>query len=252
MLTFDDLLQGFDKTGVKTGDLVMLHSSYKSFGGVEGGADTVIDALLELVLPTGAVFFPTYGVAAWCGNHYWHISETPSEMGAITERARQRHGTRTRHPIHSWKILGAWRPEFQFENRESYGTDGPLGLFHRENGLIISAGVPWNDTITFVHYVEEHAGAPWRRIKEFSGVYVDDWGAPSLRTYRMSVRRTLDTITHVAPLYDEVLVPDGVVKQTQVGASEVSYFRAQEYFDAVAPLVETRPDLFYYEKGWKA
>jgi len=253
MITFDDLLKGFQATGIQPGDLVMFHSSYKSFGGVQGGADVVIDALLDLVEPAkgGAVFFPTYGVAAWCGNHYWDISETPSEMGAITEAARQRYGWRTRHPIHSWQILGAWRDEFQFENVESYSDRGPLGLFERENGLIISAGVPWDDTFTFVHYVEQKAGAHWRRVKNFAGMYVDSWGSAELRTYRMSVRRTLDTITHVAPLYDEVLVPSGVVKQTQVGASTVSYFRAREYMDAVVPLVQSCGELFYYEKGWR-
>jgi len=68
----------------------------------------------------------------------------------------------------------------------------------------------------------------------------------------MSVRKTQNHITHVAPLYDEVLVPAGVVKQMQIGTATVSYFRCQEYYDAVAPLVKERPELFHYYEGYQA
>lgn len=34
---------------------VMVHSSLKSFGHVEGGADTVVDALMELLTPEGTL-----------------------------------------------------------------------------------------------------------------------------------------------------------------------------------------------------
>ncbi len=37
MITKRDLLDEFDRMGAR-GRLVMFHSSYKSFGGVEGGA----------------------------------------------------------------------------------------------------------------------------------------------------------------------------------------------------------------------
>ena len=260
MINFDDLLNGFAQTGAQPGDLLMFHSSYKSFGGVDGGADTVIDALVECVLPdstksdaeAGAVFFPTYGVNAWCNQHYWHIGETPSEMGAISEAARLRQeSTRTMHPIHNFAIIGGWRQSFNFQNLESYGERSPYNLFNVENGLVISAGVPWDDTFTMVHYAERLANAPWRRYKKFAGTYVDSWGQASLRTYSMHVRRDMQTITSVARLYDEYLVPRGVVKQVRIGGSLVSYFRTAEYVDAVIPLVQSRPELFYYEKRWK-
>ena len=44
MLNKKDLLDGFSKTNVKKGETIVVHTSYKSLGGVEGGADTVIDA----------------------------------------------------------------------------------------------------------------------------------------------------------------------------------------------------------------
>ena len=253
MINLSELIKGLEQCGIKDNDLVMVHSSYKSLGGVDGGAETVVNAFTELVNPKGAVFFPTYTIDAWCGGRYFDIAETPSEMGAITETARNKPGAfRTKHPIHSFSILGAYRYAFQFDNRESFAPDSPYGYFHRENGLVISIGVPWNDTFSFVHYCEQAGRAEFRRKKNFAGIYMSGWGIPTLESYQMSVRKTQRHITNVAPLYDEVLVPEGVVKQCQVGAATVSYFRCQEYFEAVTPLVKSRPELFHYVKGWQA
>ncbi len=245
-----DLIKGFRYTGIQTGDLVMVHSSFKSLGDVEGGADSVIDALADLVSPNGTLFFPTYTVASWCGGHYFDIAETPSEMGIITEIARLRpHAIRTRHPSHSFAILGEWHERFDFRNVESFGVDSPYATFHDWDGLIMSIGVPsFDDTFSFVHYVERCANAHYRRIKNFSGIYVGWDGIPELQTYQMSVRHTLRHITHVEPAYEKLLMT-GVVRQCQVAGATVSYFRAQEYFDAVYQMVQDEPDLFFYYKG---
>ena len=45
MLTFEKLLEGFRELGVEEGDMLILHSSYKSFGPVDGGPHTVILAV---------------------------------------------------------------------------------------------------------------------------------------------------------------------------------------------------------------
>ena len=65
MLTHNELLAGFRQTGVKTGDTIIVHTSYKSLGGVEGGADTVIDVMRELVGTRGTVLFPAFNFQAW-------------------------------------------------------------------------------------------------------------------------------------------------------------------------------------------
>ena len=43
------ILSGLRDMGLKKGDIVLAHSSLSEFGNVEGGPDTVIDALLETV-----------------------------------------------------------------------------------------------------------------------------------------------------------------------------------------------------------
>jgi hypothetical protein len=51
MLTFEKLVEEFRELGVEEGDTLLVHSSYKSLGEVEGGPQTVIRAL-EAVLGT--------------------------------------------------------------------------------------------------------------------------------------------------------------------------------------------------------
>ncbi len=60
MLGFDELVTGFQQLDLSYEDVLMVHSSYKSLGGVEGGAETVIDALREAVGTHGTVLFPTF------------------------------------------------------------------------------------------------------------------------------------------------------------------------------------------------
>ena len=53
MFTHDDLVAGFAKIELTPERVVMVHSSYKSLGGVDGGAEAVVDALRDVVGPSG-------------------------------------------------------------------------------------------------------------------------------------------------------------------------------------------------------
>jgi len=56
----EDIKAGLMRLGLKKGDMVGVHSSLSSFGHVEGGADTVIEALLETVGERGSVVMSTH------------------------------------------------------------------------------------------------------------------------------------------------------------------------------------------------
>ena len=53
-----DLIKAFRKIGIEKGMELEVHSSLSSFGHVEGGADAVIDALMECVGEEGSLFMP--------------------------------------------------------------------------------------------------------------------------------------------------------------------------------------------------
>ena len=53
-----DIMDGLKRIGVKPGIELEVHSSLKSFGFVDGGAETVIDALKGAVGTNGSIFMP--------------------------------------------------------------------------------------------------------------------------------------------------------------------------------------------------
>lgn len=55
-----ELVAGLRSLGLSKSDHIVVHSSLSSLGYVDGGADTVIDALQEVVTPSGTIMMPTY------------------------------------------------------------------------------------------------------------------------------------------------------------------------------------------------
>ena len=58
MVTKQELKHALAELGVQKGMVLEVHSSLRSFGELEGGAMTVIDALKELVTEEGSIFMP--------------------------------------------------------------------------------------------------------------------------------------------------------------------------------------------------
>jgi aminoglycoside N3'-acetyltransferase len=104
---------------------IMLHTSYKAFGGVEGGPGAVVDAFAELC---DTVLFPNFNFQSWTESHYWDYYETPSKMGIITEIARERF-PRTFHPIYPFAVSCPDPESWQrCDGEEAFGLGSPWGF----------------------------------------------------------------------------------------------------------------------------
>ncbi|MCX5847517.1 MAG: AAC(3) family N-acetyltransferase [Deltaproteobacteria bacterium] len=250
MLTKQQLQSQLAKTGIRRGDHIMVYSSYKSLGGVEGGVDTVIDAFLELVGPEGNALFPTFNFRSWTENHYFDINETPSDVGAISEVARLRkEAVRTPHPIYSFAAIGKHAEEYeQCDDIEAYGENSVFSLFHKMNGLIISIGLEWNSTFSNHHYVEYRNGVHYRKVKGFSGIYVDKNNQAQIKTYTMYVRRTLKVKTYIVPAMSE-LYARKIIEAVDVGSTKVHFCRASTFFDHMGEIIRTHPEKLHYIEG---
>ena len=243
MNSYSDILAGFQQIPLTKSKIIMVHSSYKSLGGVEGGAGTVINALLEWVGPDGTVLFPTFNFTSWSEDHYFDINETPSHMGIIGELARQQASAiRTRHPMYSFAVLGKNRNEFAAcDDVEAYGRNSVFQRFHELNGTIVSIGLGWNSTFSLHHYVEYRTGCNYRRTKRFAGIYVESDGIRKITTYTMFVRKDQTVTTDIVPGMDE-LFENGVIRATQIGSAIVHYASANDFFDSMSVIVRQHPE----------
>jgi aminoglycoside 3-N-acetyltransferase len=88
MLTRTELIREFKALGVSPGDTLLVHSSFKSLGGVDGGPQAVIDTLLEVLTESGTLIMPNFNFD-FCKGAPWDVRETPSHLGVITELVRK-------------------------------------------------------------------------------------------------------------------------------------------------------------------
>lgn len=149
-------------TGTET---ILIHSSMRSIGPVEGGADTVLDALMEY-FADGLLLLPTH---TWrfidSGSPVFDVRTSPCCVGILPELFRQRPGVvRSLHPTHSLAAYGKNAEAYLAGELETNTPCAPGGCYDRlrtVNGKILLLGVT-HARNTFLHSVEEVLNVPHR------------------------------------------------------------------------------------------
>ena len=165
MLTKEDVFSFLKKAGIRHDDTVLIHTSLKSIGPIDGRADMLIDAFSEY-LSDGLFLIPT---------HTWDkvVRETPFYDVLLTEPCigtlpriayKREDGVRSLHPTHSIMAFGSRAREFVRGEEESASPAPPGGCWSRlyeEHAKILLIGVG-HDKNTFFHAVDERLGIPNR------------------------------------------------------------------------------------------
>jgi aminoglycoside 3-N-acetyltransferase len=246
MLNFEDLTNGFRGLGLAQGDLLLVHSSYKSFGAMQGGPQAVIDALLEVLGESGTLVMPTFNFD-FCKGEPFDVRSTASQMGIITELVRQMpRARRVFHPIYSFCAVGALADEIAtLQNKSSYGADSLFAELMDHDGKIMIIGLSYNDSMTFFHYVEEMEGVDYRYLKDFTGKVINAEGQQATDTFQMLVRDwDRGVVTAVDPM-GEVLEQEGVVRIRQIGEATAKLVRARDVYQITAREMKNDPRLLY-------
>ena len=247
MLNKTDLTSAFTALGLAPGDTLLVHSSYKSFGGVDGGPQAVVDAFLEVLGPEGTLIMPTFNFD-FCEGAPWDVRETPSKMGYMTELVRKdSRAKRVFHPIYSFAIIGK-HADFLTAERytSSYGANSVFARLRELDGKIMVIGLSYNDSMTFFHHVEEMEGVDYRFMKSFTGPVTDWDGTTSEQTFTMLVRdRDNGVHTMVDPM-GASMEEAGVITVGQIGEAKVSLMKANEVYEFTAREMRRDPALLYY------
>lgn len=155
--------------GIKKGDDVIVHSSYKSLGGVGGGIETVIKALISAVGDSGTILFPTLSYESVepnlpVNNPVFDVLNTPSCVGAMSNIFMNMESVeRSLHPTHSVAAFGARQSEYikdHLLDDEPVGVNSPFFKLGQLGGKVLFLGCT-TAANTSMHGVEEYAGAPY-------------------------------------------------------------------------------------------
>jgi len=188
MITQTQLSESFAALGVPQGGKVLAHSSLRSLGWVEGGADTVIDSLLSVLGPAGTLLVPTLTGSEELSPENPPIfdpAHTPAWTGIIPETLRRRPAAiRSLHPTHSAAAIGADASALLAGHARSVTPCdewSPYGEVARcDDGYILLIGVTHLSNTTF-HHVEEVAGLPYHMQAGFAAATVIVGGTAQTR-----------------------------------------------------------------------
>jgi aminoglycoside 3-N-acetyltransferase len=229
VVTQQDIVAGLRDLGLSQGSIVLAHSSLSSFGHVEGGAETVIDALLEAVGPQGTVLVPTLtgSEALNAGNPptYDPVS-TACWTGRIPETFRHLpQAVRSLHPTHSVAAIGARAVELTAKHEHSItpcGPDSPYGRLADAGGAILLLGVGHHANTTF-HLVEELVGVPYHMQPGLVAAQIVEGGVA--RTIHLMIHRygPARNFGRMEPLFRE----RGIQRDRQIGDAHVRLIDAR-------------------------
>ena len=165
MVTRKDFYNALRELGVKDGDSLLTHSSFKSLGEVENGADDIVGAMFDAVGENGTVIFPTLCSRDWAHVfENWHL-DAPSDVGYLTNYFRKLPGaTRSDHATHSVAAMGKmgkYVTETHGESGRRFGNfgdrafsaDSPWEKMYNMDTKVLFLGVSILKC-TFRHYVE--------------------------------------------------------------------------------------------------
>lgn len=243
--TKQDLLEHMRKLGINPKGTLLVHSSMKSIGEVEGGTDTVLDALSEY-MKEGLLVLPTH---TWsyinAEQPRFEVAHSKVCIGILPELFRKREGViRSWHPTHSVAALGEEAEAFVKDN-EKWDTPcarrSPWGKLLDRQAQIMLIGVDLRRN-TFIHGVEEWADIPGRLTEEPEELWVV---TPEGREISVPSRRHCgDHWSEYFWKVDELLEEKGAMTKGRLGDAEVRICETVPMTEILNKLLEKNPNLF--------
>ena len=242
----------FDALGIDTAGTLLIHSSMKAIGPVEGGAEAVLDLWME-AMRGGLLVLPTHtwrDIGVQEGQKQVFDPQTePSCVGILTNLFMKRPGVlRSFHPTHSVAAYGGDAASFvagEENTRTPLPRHGCWGRLYDRNAAILFVGATMR-TNTIIHGAEEWAEVPNRlgdkpaalKIKLPNGLIAD---CPQYRHY------TPPEVRDVSAQYGKLEVPFlalGIAREGRFGNARCIVYNAKPGIDLTLDFLKRDPDLF--------
>jgi aminoglycoside 3-N-acetyltransferase len=195
-LTTKSLAEKLREAGMAEGQNVVVHMAMSKLGWLPGGAQTVIQAFLDVLGEEGTLMMPTHtnentDPAEWqhppVPESWWQTirdeipafdpAKTPTrQMGAVSELFRNWPNTlRSNHPVLSFAAHGK-NAEFLTHDHDlvqEVGARSPLGRLYELDGYVMLLGVEhWNNSS--LHLAEFRSNYQGKRnVKSGTAMFVD-------------------------------------------------------------------------------
>lgn len=234
-ITKQYLIEKLRQLGLRQGMVVAVHSSLSRLGFVEGGAQTVIDALLAVVGEQGTIMMPTFTGFSQETKPVFDARKTPSRVGTITEAFRKMpNAERSLHPTHSCAAIG---PKASFLLKEQknantlFGKNTPFCRLMEANGFVLCLGIGI-EMMSMYHVAEDLMPLfPVKVYNEGKAFFtVIDWSGK---------KRKIATTVHDAKAHEMFSVDAGLLEKELLKKNALKKLGIGESYGCLMPAKET-------------
>ena len=237
MLTRTDIHAFLREAGIRPTDTVLVHTSMRAIGEVEGGCDGLIDGFTSY-LSEGLFLVPTH---TWgtVGREVdvFDVRTSVPNIGALpTVAAFRKDGVRSLHPTHSVAAFGKDAAAFvagEERSRTPCPVDGLWARLYTADAKILLLGVLMNRN-TYIHAVDEMLDLKGRLREEPLSLRVIGYGGeeyviPAFRPHFSGGAANFEN-------YRKPLEETGAMTRATLGNAEVSVFYAKPATDLLRSL----------------
>ncbi|MDG5786179.1 AAC(3) family N-acetyltransferase [Evansella sp. AB-P1] len=245
MYTKTTLMNHLKELGIDSTGTVLVHSSMKSIGEVDGGGETVIDAFIDY-MKEGLIVFPTHTWSYINGdNPKYYVDESPSCIGILPDLFRKREGAiRSLHPTHSVAAIGKDALSFisgdeKFDTPCARGSAWGKLLDRKAQIVLVGVSLIRN---TFIHGIEEWVDIQGRLTDTHEQLYTvlpdgTEISVPSRRHCGLSWSLHFWKV-------EEMLLKHGAMHIGHFGDAEVRVCDTVKTTEILTKMLEVNPDLF--------
>lgn len=241
------IVRDLEALGVQPGMLLNVHSAMSKLGFVVGGAQTVVDGLLQALGPAGTLAMPAHSAqlsepANWqnppAPERWWDEiraqmpaydpAHTPTRsMGAVPELFRTYPGVhRSDHPQVSHAAFGPLAAEITAEHPLDclFGDASPIGKLYALDGWVLLLGVGHGNN-TVLHLAEDRAEFP-SKSTHLEGAPVTVAGARRWQPFH-----PLEVSDDDFPAIGAAFAETGAERRGTVGSAAVHFMRVRDVVD---------------------
>ena len=244
-----DIQRALLQLGVINGDIVLVHSSLHSFGYVEGGPKTVIDAFEAVLGKEGTLVMPTLCQVDF-GNSYktWYMDK-PSDVGYLTEFFRKQvYVYRSNHPTHSVAARGKLAYELTHEHTAygphicpfgdgTFADSSPWAKMYERNAKIVFIGISLRFN-TMKHLVEG------RWMENLLGSVPDENEREALKARLLAFGKGGLWPHYNGDLMQQELETRGLVSKAKCGNALLLCVNARDTMDAWYDILSHEPERY--------
>lgn len=214
--------------GIRPGDAVMLHSSWRADAGYRGSPSELVEAFIKHVGPAGTLAMMSMPFHNETAADYlrrgkaFDVRRTVSRVGLLTEIFRRRADVmRSLHPTHSVAATGAragWLLAGHDACLSPFGSGSPFDRLREAAGKVVLYDTGFL-SMTFTHYLEDRIAStipvPLYEPEPVPAVMVDEAG--SRREIAVQVLSEAANAVRRDGLLEALLRQRGVLRARRLG-----------------------------------